>query len=75
MINWDEFEHIHVIQKLKSIINQWWNIETVFTDDRGVLQGFIKDKHVFKNLAVRAVLTKEKGVASLSEFVQNSIED
>ena len=33
MINWDEFEHIHVIQKLKSIISQWWNIETVFTDD------------------------------------------
>ena len=34
MINWDEFEHIHVIKKLKQILNSWWNIDVVFTDIR-----------------------------------------
>jgi two-component system, NtrC family, response regulator HupR/HoxA len=75
MINWDEFEHIHVIQKLKSIISQWWNIETVFTDDRGNLQGFNREKHQFKNAAVRNYLTKDKGLLALAEFVKGSIED
>ncbi len=39
MINWDEFEHIHVIKKLKQILNSWWNIDVVFTDERGLLRG------------------------------------
>lgn len=75
MINWDEFEHIHVIQKLKSIINQWWNIETVFTDEQGNIRGFNKEKHTFKNAAVRSLLAKEPGVRSLNEFVKQAIED
>lgn len=75
MINWDEFEHIHVIQKLKTIIQQWWGIDTLFTDDRGMLRGFNKEKHTFFNPAVRAVLSKEKGVDSLALFVKDIIED
>ncbi|MEZ4870834.1 MAG: hypothetical protein R2827_01050 [Bdellovibrionales bacterium] len=38
MINWDEFEHIHVIKKLKEILNSWWNIDVIFTDERGQLK-------------------------------------
>ena len=33
MINWDEFDHIHVIKKLRQILNTWWNIDIVFTDE------------------------------------------
>ena len=40
MINWNEFEHIHVIKKLKQILNSWWNIDLVFTDERGEIKGF-----------------------------------
>ncbi|MDZ4678626.1 MAG: sigma 54-interacting transcriptional regulator [Oligoflexia bacterium] len=75
MINWDEFEHIHVIQKLKSIISQWWDIETVFTDEQGNLRGFKREKHVFNNTAVRPILTRDKGVESLAEFVKTTIEE
>ena len=35
MMNWDEFEHIHVIKKLKNIVGQWWNVDIVFTDEMG----------------------------------------
>jgi two-component system response regulator HupR/HoxA len=75
MINWDEFEHIHVIQKLKAIINQWWNIETIFTDERGNLQGFRREKHIFNNPAAKIILTREKGLESMAEFVKSCIED
>jgi aspartyl-tRNA(Asn)/glutamyl-tRNA(Gln) amidotransferase subunit A len=75
MINWDEFEHIHVIQKLKAIVQQWWGIDTVFTDDRGLLRGFNKEKHGFHNPAVKVVLSKDPGVNSLAEFVKTVIED
>lgn len=74
MINWDEFEHIHVIQKLKTIITSWWAIETIFTDEQGKLKGFNKDKHIFKNPAVRHLLTTEQGVNSLGDFVHKHID-
>ena len=34
MINWDEFEHIHVIKKLRHILSSWWNVDVIFTDER-----------------------------------------
>jgi hypothetical protein len=75
MINWDEFEHIHVIRKLKEILSNWWNIEVIFTDDRGNIRGFNREKQVFKNVGVRYILSKESGVNSLAELIKNSVED
>lgn len=35
MLKWDEFEHIHVIRKLKNIVGSWWNVDILFTDEMG----------------------------------------
>jgi len=35
MVKWDEFEHIHVIRKLKNIVGSWWNVDVMFTDEMG----------------------------------------
>lgn len=75
MINWDEFEHIHVVQKLKSVISTWWNIETVFTDERGFLKGVSKEKTTFKNSGVRALLSREKGAEAMARFVSGQIDE
>ena len=74
MINWDEFEHIHVIKKLKQILSSWWNIDVVFTDERGNLRSDPKGAK-YINPAVAAFLTKENAVESLAETVQKSMED
>src|SRR5690606_18679223 len=77
MINWDEFEHIHVIKKLKQILNSWWNIDVVFTDERGQLKAAFQ-KNGNSNLcnpAVSAFMSKENALDSLSESVKKSIED
>jgi transcriptional regulator with GAF, ATPase, and Fis domain len=74
MINWDEFEHIHVIKKLKQILNSWWNIDVVFTDERGQLRGN-DQKNGFCNPAVATFLSKETSVASLGEVVSKTLEE
>lgn len=75
MINWDEFEHIHVIKKLKHILGAWWNVDTVFTDDRGVLRGFQNEKVTLRNPLVKFLFEKEAVIEQLTEFVNKTMED
>lgn len=77
MINWNEFEHIHVIKKLKEILNSWWQIDITFTDERGQLKGLMptNGKSQFCNPAVSAFMAKENIQTSLAEEVARSIED
>lgn len=75
MINWDEFEHIHVIKKLKQVLSSWWNIDVIFTDERGFLKGFENDKNSFNNPVTAQILQREVGQNSIAEIVSKSIED
>ena len=75
MINWDEFEHIHVIRKLKQILSTWWNIDTLFTDDRGHLRGFEGDRNKFTNPAVRFLLDKQANLESIQELASKALSD
>lgn len=75
MINWDEFEHIHVIRKLKEILNSWWNIDVLFTDDRGQLRGFSNDKTKLSNPAVKLFVERAEAQAGLTDFVNKSIDE
>ena len=72
MINWDEFEHIHVIQKLKHILNSWWNVDIIFTDEQGKIRGM--DKLNFSNPSVRYFLGKKTACEHLVETISKSIE-
>ena len=68
MINWEEFEHIHVIKKLKQVLSSWWNIDVVFTDERGHLKGFDTEKMVFNNPAVGYLVNKEVSQVNIAEM-------
>lgn len=74
MINWDEFEHIHVIKKLKQILSSWWNIDIIFTDERGHVRGPDLKSNAHINPAVKLFLGKETTVDNLSEVVSKSME-
>jgi len=74
MINWDEFEHIHVIKKLKQILNTWWNIDILFTDERGVLKGFDSTRSSFRNPIISPLIAKESVITNLSEMVSKALE-
>ena len=74
MINWDEFEHIHVIRKLKEVISRWWSIDVFFADDRGNLKIIEKGtKREYANHVLNLLLQRDEGYESLSEFVRNTV--
>ncbi len=75
MINWDEFEHIHVIKKLKQILNSWWNIDVVFTDERGQIRSGASASSVYCNPAVATFLGKETSLESLADSIQKSFDE
>ncbi|MCB0366106.1 MAG: sigma 54-interacting transcriptional regulator [Bdellovibrionaceae bacterium] len=75
MINWDEFEHIHVIKKLKQILSSWWNIDIIFTDERGHLRGVDPKTTKFCNPAVNTFLNKDSAMDNLADTISKSIED
>ncbi|MCB0348089.1 MAG: sigma 54-interacting transcriptional regulator [Bdellovibrionales bacterium] len=75
MIRWDDFEHIHVIKKLKQILSSWWNIDVVFTEENGYLRGFNKDGYNHSNPAVNFFLSKDSGKEMLTEAVGKAINE
>jgi len=76
MFNWDEFEHLHVVRKLKEILGQWWNVEIFFTDDRGFLRIIEKGQEsTHKNPVLNLLLNHEKGFDQFSEFVKKLTQD
>lgn len=74
MINWDEFEHIHVIRKLKQILSSWWNIDIVFSDEKGRLKGFSKENPKIHNPAVATYLQNETALTNLAETISKTLE-
>jgi transcriptional regulator with PAS, ATPase and Fis domain len=74
MINWDEFEHIHVIRKLKEVISKWFAIDVFFADDRGNLKVVEKgQKREWANPIVQMMLTRDEGYEHLAEFARNTV--
>lgn len=74
MINWEEFEHIHVIKKLRHILGAWWNVDVVFTDERGLIKGS-DAKAAYANPAVGFLAGKETANQQFAEFVMRTIDD
>jgi len=76
MINWDEFEHIHVIRKLKEVISKWFQIDVFFADDRGNLKIIEKGvKRDYSNPIINLIMQRDDGFEHLSEFVRNTVTD
>ena len=74
MINWDDFGHIHVIKKLKEILLSWWQIDLIFTDDRGIIKSIKSDKPSLFNPAVAYMLKHEAIQNKLTDMVVQTLE-
>lgn len=75
MINWEDFEHIHVIKKLRHILNSWWNIDLIFTDEKGQIKGIDARSITFRNPGTGFLLSKESALDHLSGTVMQAVED
>jgi two-component system response regulator HupR/HoxA len=43
-VNYEEFERLHVVRRLRQIVSSWWQIQLNFTDARGFLRGVPQGK-------------------------------
>lgn len=43
-VNYEEFERLHVVRRLRQIVSSWWKIQLNFTDARGFLRGVPQGK-------------------------------
>lgn len=75
MIKWDDFEHIHVIKKLKQILGSWWNIDVIFSEENGYLRTYNPENSQLSNPIVDFFLQKEAGREKLSEDLHKMISD
>lgn len=75
MINWDEFEHIHVIRKLRQVLSSWWNVDIVFTDERGQIKGFDPSHTQWANPGLGYLINKDVVQNSLGELVTKTIDE
>ncbi|MBI2609251.1 MAG: sigma 54-interacting transcriptional regulator [Deltaproteobacteria bacterium] len=76
MVNWDEFEHIHVIRKLREILSKWWHTEVFFADDRGYIRGIEREKaKEYKNLVCNLILQTDTGWDMLSDFSKKAVQE
>ncbi len=75
MINWDEFEHIHVIKRLRHVLNSWWNVDVIFTDERGLIKGLDGQKPTWANPAIGYLVGKDSTQASIADLVSKTIDD
>ncbi len=75
MMNWDEFEHIHVIKKLKNIVGQWWNVDIIFTDETGAPTFTGVDKLTSFNPMTSHIFSQNDFVVDFKKTVNEAISD
>ena len=62
MIDWEAFDKLIVVRKMKDVIGKWWNIQLNFTDPKGYLRG-VPDGKFFNplNEVCKKVVQREDG--------------
>ncbi len=75
MINWDEFEYMHVIRKLRQIVGSWWSMDVLLVDESGNIKTLENSRIKFVNPSIEFLLQKEVVKQKLSEFVVQSLDE
>lgn len=75
MINWDEFEYMHVIRKLRQIMGSWWNMDVLLVDEIGNIKSLESSKVILTNPVIEFLVNKPVVREKLSEFIVRGLDD
>lgn len=57
IVNYEDFERLHVVRRLRQLVGNWWKVQLNFTDDRGFLRGVPQGKFFNPANAMCAFIT------------------
>ncbi len=76
MIRWEEMLELHVVQKLKDVISNWFEVDLFYANEYGKIQGKIFDKNFkFRNKFLKLQMQLNYGHEYLSHDVEKVIEN
>ncbi len=58
-VNYEEFENLHVVRRLKQIVANWWRVQLNFTDARGFMRGVPQGKFFNPTHPICAFITEQ----------------
>lgn len=62
MIKWEEFEHIHVVKRLREVLGNWFHVDILFVDDQGHVKNFEKgQRKLWSNTLLAHTVDKAGG--------------
>ena len=71
MMKWEEFEHIHVVRKIREVVGNWFDVDILFVDDQGRLRNFDKGtKKLWSNTLLAHAMKSDAGHDFLSQTVE-----
>ena len=76
MIDWQQINELHAIQKLQQIIERWFGVEFFFTDEHMRIQGgLLEQGHEFHNDFLKIQLGLNSGSLYLQQDIERAYKD
>jgi len=74
MLNWEDFESLRVIKKLRTIIRHWWNAEIVFADENGNVKNLDRNNMPnFDNKIFNMIMKSPRGLDLLTNVCRAAV--
>jgi two-component system response regulator HupR/HoxA len=71
MIQWEEFERIHVVRKIREVLGNWFQVDILLADDQGRLRNVHRgEKKLWANTLLSQVMIHDAGFDYLSQTVE-----
>jgi transcriptional regulator with GAF, ATPase, and Fis domain len=70
-IQWEDFERIHVVKKIREVIGSWFSVDILLVDDQGKIRNSYKgDEAPRANFLMKKILNNDVGWEYLSQVVE-----
>jgi len=70
-VNWEDFDNLLVIKRLRELVGKWWKVQMHFTDEKGLLRGVPSGKFFNPlNPISKIIAANEIGFASCMSTVK-----
>ncbi|NCN27532.1 AAA domain-containing protein [bacterium] len=71
MIQWEEFERIHVVRKIREVLGSWFQVDVFLVDDQGRLRNLAKgEKSIWANPVLSHTMIHDSGFEYLAQSVE-----